>query len=742
MKKLFFIGFYILVSLSLFAQSDSIKSAHVPEVHIKAIRSSSVMITSQNNIKKTDLDYLNLGQDLPTLIQKLPAMNFSSDAGAGVGYSYLYIRGMDAQRIQVNINGIPYNDAESQEVYWVNIPDILSSADDIEVQRGVGFSTMGGTGIGGSVSIKTTKMYTRPFISLSSSLGSFNTFKNTINTSTGLLHDGWQVTARGSILQSDGYIDRASSRLGSAYIDISKYGTKFSSHLIASHGRERTYQAWYGVSQADMEAGLRTKNIAGTDYESKSGNPYENQVDNYNQSHLQWLSNFIGKRGHQASFSAFMTKGKGYYEEYKVDQDYASFSSDLSGRGDAVRQLWLSNYFYGMNASHILENEKYTNTTAISINQYRGYHYGMVKDLLSLYTGTIPNEFYQNNSVKTDMMAFNKFSYKQRKSKFVLDLQIRNVVYSATGNLRNQALISFDKNYLFFNPKLGWNMNLKSDEKLKLYNNVFTFLGLSHREPVRSDFIDEESSHQPLPEKVYNLELGYKHRHKNIDFSSNLFAMYFIDQLIPTGNINSVGAPIRENVASSYRAGVEAEFSIKIKDKITLYTNQYLALNKILDYTNYLITYNDDYSINDAKTMKQNFSSTDIAFSPSWISTISVKYSPFKHSEFTHTSLELINKLISSQFLDNTMSDTKSLPMYTYTNLSLSHEVKLNKWLKEVKLNLLLNNIFDQKYSSRGYTYFSGNTANSDGSVTAGQDYNYYFPQAGFNFLAGVSLKW
>lgn len=737
MLKLYYFVLFCLTFTSVSAQSDTLTSNQVPEVNIKAIRSNRTMSTSLNIIKKSDLESINLGQDIPVLIQQLPSVNISTDAGNGLGYSYMYIRGMDAQRIQVNINGIPYNDAESQEVYWVNMPDIISSADDIQIQRGVGFSTQGGTGIGGSISIKTTKKYLRPFVSLSSSLGSFNTFKNTINASTGILPDGWQITSRGSIIQSDGYINRAWSKLGSIFLDISKYGDKYSSHLIVSHGREKTYQSWYGLSQTDYDANQLTKNIAGTDYESKSGDPYPNQVDNYNQTQVQFINNFLFKNGQQASLSAYLTRGKGYYEEYKVGENYTNYASTLSGNGDIVRQLWLNNYLYGFNASHIIDKDKITNTIAISANQYRGFHYGVIKELLAEYTGVIPNEFYQNNSTKTDLSAFNKLTWKYRNSNFVLDLQIRNVIYDASGVLRNQSSFGFDKNYLFFNPKIGWNMDF-SESKQKIY----VFAGLSHREPVRSDFIDEEFAHQPLPESVYNLEIGYKKNIKNYTISGNLFAMYFIDQLIPTGNVNSVGAPIRENVAKSYRAGAEIEFTAKISEKLSFYTNQYLALNKILDYTNYLITYNDDYSINDALSVKQKFSSTDIAFSPSWISYASLKYFPFKKSKFSQTNVELINKIVGSQYLDNTASSLKSIPLYSFTNVSISHTMKFNQKLKEINLNLLLNNILDQHYVTRGYTYFSGNTANLDGSITAGQDYNYYFPQAGFNFLAGVTMKW
>lgn len=721
--------FFIQFGLSYLAQNDSTKT--LGEVHIKAIRANRQMATASTTIKTSELQHLNLGQDIPSLIQQLPSLQLSSDAGNGIGYSYLYIRGMDAQRIQVNINGVPYNDAESQEVYWVNIPDLLSSADDIQVQRGVGFSTMGGTGLGGSISIKTTKRHAKPFLQFQTSLGSFNTFRNSIQASTGVMSDGWQFTSRGSLIHSDGYIDRAWSRLGSFYLDISKYGDKYSSHLIASHGREKTYQSWFGLSQEDYNSGERTKNIAGTDYESKAGDPYSNQIDNYHQTHVQWIQNFLWKNGHQSSFTGFLTRGLGFYEDYKVGQNYSDYGQGISGNGDLIRQLWLDNYLYGVNASHILEKTKFTNTLALSYSNYRGDHFGRVPQFISLVNGNSSDRFYNNEAMKSDLSAFNKFIYKMKSSNLVLDIQLRQVNYSTAGSLRNQTTISFDKNILFFNPKIGYTLDINSK------NKIYFFAGLSHREPVRSDFLDEDALSQPQPEKVYNLELGYEHQMKKSLVKANLFGMYFIDQLVPTGNINTVGAPIRENVDKSCRAGAEFEFSYKLSKQLSFYTNQYVALNKILDYTNYIIAYNeDDYSINASKTVKNFFSSTHIAFSPSWISYAELLYTPW-----TGTDIRFMNKTVSQQYLDNTSSSQKSIPLYNVSNISLSYLFKSNKKTGEWTFNLLLNNIFNADYISKGYTYHGGNTISHTGTVNEGRDYNFFFPQARFNFLLGLGWK-
>lgn len=722
--------FLIQFGLSIPAQNDSTKT--LGEVHIKAIRANSKTTTSSNTIKTSDLLHLNLGQDIPTLMQQLPSLQLSTDAGNGIGYSYLYIRGMDAQRIQVNINGVPYNDAESQEVYWVNIPDIMSSADDIQVQRGIGFSTMGGTGLGGTISIKTTKRHAKPFVQFQTSAGSFNTWRTMAQASTGVLPDGWQITTKGSLIRSDGYIDRAWSRLGSGYLDISKYGERYTSHIIASHGRERTYQSWYGLSQEEYDRGERRKNIAGTDYESKLGEPYSNQIDNYNQTHLQWIQNVLWKNRHQSSLTGFFTRGLGYYEDYKVGQDFSNYDRDLSGSGDLARQLWLDNYLYGVNASHRIEKTHFANTSALSFSHYSGDHFGRVPQYFSPVMGRASSDrFYDNEAKKIELTAFNKLVYNLNKSHFILDLQLRQIHYSSFGTLRNQSKFSFDKNFTFFNPKIGYNLEWNKQ------NKFYLFTGLSHREPVRSDFLDEDALSQPKPEKVYNVEIGWERSENKYQVKTNLFGMYFIDQLVPTGNINTVGAPIRENVAKSYRTGIEAELHYTFNKKWRFYTNQYFAMNKILDYTQYLIAYNEsDYSINQFYTEKIVYPSTDIAFSPAWISYLELEWKPIHGSQ-----ISLMNKTVSRQYLDNTSSEDKSLPLYNTLNLSYMHIISSHQKYGTWTFNLLLNNILNSDFVSRGYTYHSGHTVDASGSRTLGRDYNYYFPQARFNFLVGLGWK-
>lgn len=721
---------FIFIAQSAFSASGPDSSKQLQEVSIRAIRAGEKMMTTQTTIQPKQLEYINLGQDIPTLFQVLPSVSSGSDAGNGIGYSYMSIRGMDAQRIQVNINGVPYNDAESHEVYWVNIPDMLSSADDIQIQRGVGFSSLGGTGLGGTISIKTTKKYLDPFVHLGFHAGSFGTNRTVIMGSTGVMNQGWQLTARGSQINSNGFIDRASSRLISMYTALSKYGEKYTGHLIATHGRERTYQSWFGLSESDYHEGNLTKNIAGTDYEQKLGDPYPNQVDNYGQSHIQWLNNFYHNSRHSSSFTFFLSHGRGFFEEYKVGQEYSSYSPLLSGNGDLVRRLWLDNLLLGGNMSTIIEGEQWSNTTALSFLNYRGDHFGTLADIFGTYTGVIPNEYYKNNSSKTDFTAFNKLTYHLDHSNITLDLQIRRVSYEIIGHLEGNQSINLTKSFLFFNPKIGWNTELGKSAQ------VYAFAGINHREPNRSDFLVADSRYSPDPEKVYNFELGQRTKTKKLLFTTNFFMNYFQDQLIPTGALNSVGAPIRVNVPESIRTGIEAEFEYAFNNQLKFYTNQYLAVNTILEHTYFIPTYNADYTINESRSTNQVLQNTDIANSPNWISYMELRYSPWRN-----TSIQLMNKIVGSQYLDNTSNDLQSLPTYTFTNLGIQHKLIMkSKTLKDITLNLLLNNLFNTNYIPRGYTYHNGNNILPDNSIQSGGNSNFYFLQAGFHFMAGMQF--
>lgn len=725
---LFLFGFLIF-QLDSYAQKksnlDSIQK--IQEIHIKSTRADSKFLSSFTTLKSKELESLNLGQDVPYILQSTPSLSYSSDAGNSIGYTNLSIRGSDAQRIQININGVPYNDPESHEVYWVNIPDIMSNTEDVQIQRGVGFSTTGGTSFGGLISIKTTKKFHQPFLNLSTSIGSFNTLKSSVYGSTGVLPDGWQATARATQTSSDGYIDRTSSRLQSIYFSLSHFGRKLNTHLIAFTGKEKTYQAWYGVSQEDWNAGNITKNIAGTDYEQKVGSPYANQIDNYTQTNIQWINNYMWNPSIHSSFTAFLTRGKGYYEEYKVAQNYSDYKLNSNQSGDLIRQLWLDNYLVGANVMTSIQKNNWENTMSLSFNTSIAGHYGKVAQVIDQPSLFNDKKYYNSDARKYDMTVFNKFSYTKDKTTFVVDVQLRHVTHNELGTAAHDANINFDRNFLFFNPKIGCNTQINAHNKLYIYT------GIGQKEPNRSDFVDSELK-QPKSELNWNTEMGHIFNQKNFTIESNIYSMLYQNQLILTGNVNSVGAPIRENVAKSYRIGVELNSTYHISKKLYLNMNQSLAMHKILDYHYTIPTYNEDYSINSDLSTLQTFNTTNIALSPNWISFAEIAVLPFKN-----LTIKLNNKIVSKQYLDNTSSDAKSIPTYSFTNIVAEYGLK-TAWAKEIKFNLLLNNIFDTKIYSRGYTYNSGNYLNANGELTTGQDYNYYFPQAGFNFLMGMKL--
>lgn len=728
MKKNSILILTFCLSISLFSQrkmNDTIRFQK--EISIFSTRANQTYLNTFQNIKLEQLSTINLGQDVPVLLQSVPSLTFSSDAGNGIGYTNMNLRGSDAQRIQVNINGIPYNDAESHSVYWVNIPDIISTADDIQVQRGVGFSTLGGTSFGGAVSIKTTKKYSQPFLKLSSSIGSFNTLRTSVLGSTGLLKNGWQATARATYATSDGYIDRAFSRLNSTYLALSNYQKKFNTHLIVFNGNEKTYQAWYGVEQ-NQYALNRRYNIAGTDYEQKMGNPYENQVDDYGQTHIQWLNNFEWNSNWQSGFSAYYVKGGGFYEEYKVAQSLANYNINSTETSDLVRQLWLDNHLIGFNISNNYQKGIFQNQTAFHLNNYSGNHFGEVVSVINLPSFEAPYRYYKSNSSKMDATFFTKSSLVLKDWIFNFDLQARFVKYTASGLLSGNVPVNIDENFLFFNPKLGANYTFNNQHKM------YFFAGIGQKEPNRSDFIDAKMNEKPKAEKMLNFELGHIFNMDKLRVETNLFAMLYKDQLINTGAVNDVGSPIRQNVDKSYRIGTEFMANYQIAPMWTLATSIAYNVSKIVDYTYYVNAFNEDYSINNEYTEKITKNNVDIAFSPRWNSFVELKW-----TGLPRTSISINNKTVGKQYIDNTQETTKSIPLYSFFNLMAEHKIK-PKFAKEIAFNLLVNNLFDVKTYTNAYTYNSGKFVSSNGDVSSAADYNYLFPQAGINVLMGMSM--
>jgi iron complex outermembrane recepter protein len=694
----------------------------IEEVQISAVRADNTTPTTYTNLSKEEIQKGNFGQDIPYLMQKTPSTVVTSDAGAGVGYTGIRIRGVDPTRTNVTINGIPLNDAESHGVYWVNMPDFASSTDNIQIQRGVGTSTNGAAAFGSSINIKTDNIQKEAYASLDNSVGSFNTLKNNIKVGTGLIKNQFTFDARVSRIESDGYIDRASSNLNSMYLSGAWIGKKTLIKANLFRGHERTYQAWYGVSQDQLEND-RTFNYY----------TYDNEVDNYNQDHYQLhLTQTINSKMN-FNVSGHYTKGYGYYEQYRNDDDFSTYglepvilTNDTINTTDLIRRRWLDNDFYGAVFSLNYSNLK--NLKLVwggAINEYKGKHFGEIIWARSASQSEIRDNYYENDAQKNEMSSYIRGNYKYKKLNTYLDLQVRHIDYSYLGfdeSFGEIIELQQDINFTFFNPKAGltYTFNDKS--------NVYGSYSVANREPVRNDFVNSTPQSRPKAENLQNVEIGYRYHSKKLFVNTNYYLMNYKDQLILSGEINDVGAYNRINVDQSHRMGVELEFGYMLTKKLSLSGNLTLSSNKIKEFDEYVDNY-DNYDTEGNMIQDViNHKNTDIAFSPNTIASLGLLYEPIKNLE-----LGLMSKYVGKQYLDNTSNENRKLNEYYLTNLTLNYTFK-NLGFKELKIGVLVNNVFDYLYENNGYTfsYVSGGESTTE---------NFYYPQAGRNFLARITLN-
>jgi len=699
------------------------------EVNIIATRANDKSAMAYTGLQKNDIEKQNLGADLPYLLNLLPSVTVTSDAGNGVGYTAIRIRGSDATRVNVTINGIPVNDAEGQLVYWVDLPDFASSVDNIQVQRGVGTSTNGAGAFGGSVNIQSSKLSAEPFAAINSSFGSFNTVKNTVCFGTGLINK-FAFEGRLSKITSDGYIDRATSDLKSFYVSGGYYGSKSSLRMIVFSGREKTYQAWYGVPQDSLETN-RTFNPAGAYFDSNGGvHYYDNQTDNYQQDYYQLIGSTAVNANLNLNAALHYTKGKGYYEEYEAANDpygqglLSTYGLDTIFKGtdtivatNLIRQRWLDNDFYGFTFSANYTKEKLKLTLGGAGNQYKGKHFDEITWMENNFGTPDPYRYDENDATKNDFNLFTKINYDftSRFNAYV-DLQWRHVTYSFFGFNSDFTNGQQQINLSFFNPKAG--VSYAIDRHQLLYASI----GIGNKEPVRDDYVSSTPISRPKPERLEDAEAGYKFRSEKIAFAINYYFMNYDDQLILTGKINDVGAYIRQNVDKSYRTGAELEFSWVPVNRVAINGNITVSENKIRTFYNYV----DDYD--NGGQLIETLYNTDIAFSPSVISSLALSVLPVKN-----LTVALVTKYVGKQFLDNTSDDQKKLNAYMTQDIRLNYSFRVAHG-NEIGITFLVNNIFDRLYESNGYTYsyLSGGTILNS---------NYYYPQAGTNWLGGVSLK-
>lgn len=716
--SIFTIAAFFALSMGVQAQeqeTDSLEGQKVvlDEVFVSAIRVTKESPVTFSNLTKEDIKPRNLGQDIPVLMNFLPSVVTTTDAGAGVGYTGIRVRGSDATRVNVTINGIPYNDSESQGTFWVNMPDFASSTESLQLQRGVGTSTNGAGAFGASLNVLTDGFSQDAFGQISTSIGSYNTLRNNLKFSTGMLNDHIEISGRLSKIKSDGYIDRARSDLDSYFLQGAYKDDNTLIKALLFGGHEVTYQAWYGIDAQTLEDD-RTFNPSGI-YTDADGNTqfHNNEVDNYKQDHAQLLWNEKISDFWSTNIALHYTRGRGYFEQYKEDDDFSTYGfepiivdSEEVNTTDVIRRRWLDNDFYGTVFSANYKKDKLDLIIGGGFNKYEGDHFGEVIWARYASNSSYKDRYYDDNSTKTDFNLYTKANY-QLTDQWSLygDLQYRTVGYKANGE--DTGLV--DDTFNFFNPKAGVTFDLNAN------NNFYLSYAVAHREPNRNDY----ESGNPKPEKLNDFELGWRYVSANVQVNTNLYYMNYKDQLVLTGGLNDVGAPLRENVGDSYRFGLEVDANIQLGDKFNLRPNIAISDNK-----------NKDFFI-DRDDELQGLGDTNIAFSPGFVAGNILSYMPCET-----LTLSLYSKFVGEQYLSNTDTEASKLDSYFTNDLNVTYEIEINKVVKSVVLSGLVNNILNEKYVSNGYTYLDswstpGNTFEVQG----------YYPQAGTNFLLGATVS-
>jgi len=711
-------------------------------VTVIATRATDNSPTTFSNISRTVIQKQNFGQDLPFVLNWTPSLVTTSDAGTGIGYTGVRIRGSDATRINVTINGIVLNDAEEQGVYWVDVPDIATSTQNIQIQRGVGTSTNGSGAFGGSINLQTNTLKDEPYADVINSFGSFGTHRHTVGFGTGLKNK-FAFDARLSMIGSDGYVDRATSNLKSYYLSGGYYGKKTIVKAIVFGGAEKTYQSWWGDPQSRLQgdtAAMRVtaqaegwnqqqlNNLLNSNSRTFNAYTYPNQTDNYA------LDNYQLHVSHQASSALTLntalhyTYGRGYYEEYKYSQSFSSYSlpdvvmgQDTVTNSDLVRRLWLDNRFYGATWSLNYEKEKLNSILGGAYNRYDGDHYGEIT--WAQVAVNIPPfyRYYFNNGKKGDFNIFWKNSYSLTEKLLVFaDVQYRRVDYKAKGTEDQLVNVDFDVHYNFFNPKIGLTYSLTANQQL------YASYCVGNREPVRSDFVQASPGQTPHFETLHDLEAGWRMRKNDFYLNANYYFMDYQNQLVLTGKLNNVGAAIRTNVASSYRMGLELDGGVRFNRHFAWNANLTLSQNKIRNFTEVVYDYGQNYDRNTEIDIQHKH--PDISFSPNIIGGSVFLFNPLKNVE-----LGWLTKYVGLQYLDNTSNSGRAIDAYVTNDLRLSYTWK-QPWMREFVLSVLLNNVLDARYASNGYTYgyFGGGSEIRQ---------NYYYPQAGRNYLMMVALR-
>ena len=685
----------------------SANSTVLEEVLVSAVRVKANAPVTHSNLSKKEIAKRNLGQDIPILLNYMPSVVSSSDAGAGIGYTYLRVRGSDA--LNVTVNGIPYNDAESQGTFWVNMGDFASSTQSLQLQRGVGTSTNGSGAFGASLNILTDAISEEAGGEISNSFGSFGTRKHTVKFTTGKVNDHFELAGRLSNIYSDGYVDRAFSNLKSYFLQGSYTDENTLIKVLSFGGKENTYQAWYGLSADELAANRRQ-------------NPYtyDNETDNYDQNHYQLHWNERFNKNWSTTIGLNYTKGSGYFEQYKEAEDANDFNNLITDGSDVIVRRWLDNDFYVVNFNTNYKNEVLNFIAGGSYSNYTGDHYGEVIWGSNLAENTaIRDRYYFSDAKKTDFSVFAKTTFNvSEKLAGYIDLQGRFIGYQTQGITSDIATIDVDSNFNFFNPKIGFTY------KINERNSLYTSFAVANREPNRNDF----EVGLTTPETLNDYELGWRLKTENIKLNTNVYYMDYKNQFVLTGAINDVGAPIRATSGSSFRLGAEIDADIRVSDQLSVQSNATISSNKNRDF----------YLTKDGITTPKSLGNTDLSFSPDVILGNMITYRPVENLQFS-----FLTKYVGKQFMSNFSSNISSndvLDSYVTSDINFVYELETEKIFKAIVFTALINNLFNETYVDRGYYYTYDDTW-SNSSTTTTLDGAGYYPQATRNFLIGVTLK-
>ena len=724
MKKLLCTVALSLMLVNLNAQEkikDTIKTQILDEVLVKSIRVDTDSPITHSNVDKEELAKTNLGQDIPVLLNYLPSVVTTSDAGAGIGYTYIRVRGSDASRVNITINGIPYNDSESQGTFWVNMPDFASSIENLQLQRGVGTSTNGSGSFGASLNILSDGVSDNAFSEIGIAGGSFNSQKYNVKFSTGLLNDHFEVSGRLSKITSDGYIDRASSDLKSYFLQGAFINDNTLIKALVFGGKEKTYQAWYGIDAETLEND-RTYNPAGI-YTDDDGNVkfYDNETDNYSQDHYQLFWNQKINSNWTTNLGLNYTYGRGYYEQYKEDEDFEFYDfepieigGEVINTTDLIRRRWLDNDYYVVNANVNYKKNELDITAGAFYSHYDGDHFGEVIWAKYASNSEIRDRYYEGNGKKDEFTVFAKATYKINEQWSAYgDLQGRFLTYKTTGLTSDRVPLEVDEKYNFFNPKAGLTYEL-SDK-----NQLYASYGRAHREPRRADFENGITK----PEKLDDYELGWRLKAQKNTINTNIYFMNYKDQLVLTGAIDDTGAPLRATSGKSYRLGVEIDATFLICDNFRMLPNLALSSNKNLDFVSPI----------DGELV--NLGTTNLSFSPNIVAGNKFEYEPI-----TNLQLGLYTKYVGEQYMGNVDSDVSKLDAYFVNDFNVSYTIDNIPFLREIVVTGLVNNIFNIKYVSNGYYYTYDDTW-TDPTTTTTIEGTGYYPQATINFLVGATVK-